>query len=239
MLDTIINLLTNPIILLIILTPIMLLIGIVLGNYLSQPRKNLVMKLDPESHRGVQLEVNSEDTVNVYCKSVGDMPNQKFIKRLNPYNVMRKGWMKIQNFAIWFGRYGTAYVHQFDNKPVELTFQKAVHNVFGEKYYKQIPKDIKSRIEDGSIGVTIEFPNDPLTPVDAEGKELPSISEDDIKRDKDDKAMANLWDSYDKEKKRSALNMIAFIGCGIAIGVVLSLLFRWGAPVVIENVVPT
>lgn len=239
MLDNILNFLLNPWILLMIISPLLFLFGIIGGNLLSQPRKNRVLKVSPESHRGVELEIKSEDAINVYCPPVGNMPPQRFIKRLSAFNIIRKGWLRLQNYALWIGRYGTAYVHKFDNEPVELSFKEAVYNVLGEKYYKQIPDPEKNHIEDGSIGVMIDFPKLPLTPTDKDGKALPSISEDDLKRDSDERAMANLWDTFDKERKRSYLNMIAFIGTGIGIGVVLSLLFKWGSPVVIPPVIPS
>ena len=64
---------------------------------------------------------------------------------------MKKGWFKLQSYALWIGRYGTAYVHKFDNKDVDLSFKEAIYNVFGEKYYKQIPEDIKNHIVDNPL----------------------------------------------------------------------------------------
>jgi len=218
---------------LIIIPPILLVLGLILGNLSSQPRKNRVLKISPEAHRGVELEVKEEDAVNIYCNPVGKMPPQRFIKRLQPFNILRKGWLKLQNYALWMGRYGTAYVHQFDSNSVKVSFRQAVFNVFGEKYYKQIPQTIKNNIESGSVGVIVEFPNNPLTPKGKDGSPLRSISEDDLNRDNDERAMRNLWESVDKERKRSVLNLIAFLGCGIGVGIILSLVFKWGSPVVV------
>lgn len=232
------NIFTNPWFLLMIVAPIMLVFGLIGGNILSQPRKNRVLKVDPQSHRGVELEINSEDTINVYCNPVGKMPPQKFIKYLEPFNVIRKGWLKIQNYALWFGRFGTAYVHKFNNEPVKLSFKKAVYTVFGKRYYKQIPANIKQRIESGSIGVTIEFPKGPLTPKSKGKKALPSVSESDIRRDDDQRAMSNLWDTFDKEKKKSVINILMAIGTGVAIGIAICLLMKWGGPIIIQSPPP-
>lgn len=229
----------NPWILLMITAPIMLFFGLIGGNLLSQPRKNRVIKISPENHRGVELEIKSEDAINVYCDPVGKMPPQRFIKRLSAFNIIRKGWLKLQNYAVWFGRYGTAYVHRFDNRPVDLSFKEAVFNVFTKKYYEQIPQDVKNKIEDGQIGVMVEFPDDPLTPMNLEtGEPFPSISEDDINRDNDKKAMSNIWDTLEQERRKNYLNMAMYIGTGFAIGLVVSLLFKWGSPIVYQTPPP-
>lgn len=238
MLDFVIGLFTNPLILLLILSPILLFLGIIIGNYVSQPRKNIVMKVSPESHRGVQLDIKDEDAVNVYCDPVGKIPPQRFIKRLSPFNIVRKGWLRLQNFSVWFGRYGTAYVHEFSDESVKVSLINTINNLFGKKYFKQIPKEVMRRIEDSKLGVMIEFPKNPLTPKGEDGKPLRSISEDDLNRDNDERAMRNLWEEYDKEKKRSALNVLMAIGTGVAVGIGISLIMKWGAPIVIENVVP-
>jgi len=229
------NVLANPWILITIISPVVLFLGLFLGNWLSQPRKNVVLKLDPQSHRGVSLQVREEDAVTVYCDRVGKMPPQKFIKRLNPYNILQKGWLKLSNFAMWFGRYGTAYVHEFKDELVNLEFADVVHHMFGEKYYKQIPDDVKKQIENAEVGVLVEFPINPLTPKDQKGKLLPSISEDDIRRDDDEKAMKNLTASIEKETRRDMLNILAVFGAGIGAGIVVSLVMKWGAPVEVVN----
>ena len=231
------NFLMNPWILLLILAPVMLLVGILAGNFSSQPRKNRVIKLAPESHIGIELEVKSEDAVNIYCDPVGKTPPQRFIKILNPYNIAKKGFLKIYNYALWFGRYGTAYVHKFGDEDVHITLKQAISNVFGEKYFKQIPEAVMTVIEKGKLGVVVQFPKDPLTPTDDKGEPLRSISEDDLNRDADSKAMGNLWNEYEKEKKGQMMNTIMVLGTGIAIGFVIMLITKWGSPVVIPPVV--
>lgn len=238
MLDFVIGMFTNPLILMMILSPLLLFLGIIVGNYISQPRKNQVLKVDPNSHRGVQLDIKDEDSVNVYCDPVGKIPPQRFIKRLSPFNIVKKGWLRLQNFSVWFGRYGTAYVHKFDDESIKVSLINTISNLFGEKYFKQIPKEVINRIEESKLGVMIEFPKSPLTPTGKDGTPLRSISEDDLNRDNDERAMRNLWEEYDKEKKRGYLNVIMTLGTGIAIGIGVCLIMKWGAPVVIENVVP-
>lgn len=225
--------LNNPIILLACVVPIILFLGFILGNFFSQPRKARVLKVSPESFRGVELEVKAEDSVSVYCDSVGNIPPQKFIKRLNAYNIAKKGWFKLQNFALWFGRYGTAYVFHLGSDEEYVTLKEAVHNIFGKKLYNQIPKAQKDQIESGQLGVTISFPKEPLTPLDGKGEPLPSISESDIRRDDDARAMGNLWDEMSKEQKKSMIVQVAWMGSGIAIGIIICMLMGWGAPIVV------
>lgn len=228
------NIFSNPLILLAVTCPVVLLVGVLMGNYVSQPSKNRVLKISPESGRGIELDVKSEDATNVYCSPVGNIPPQKFVKRVNAFTIVKKGWLRLQNYALWFGRYGTAYVQEIKNASVKITLQEAIMNIFGESLYKQIPQAQKTQIEKGDVGVLVEFPKNKLTP-----KGLPSISEDDINRDNDTKAMANLWDAFNEERKRDAIQMFAFIGCGVAIGIVLALMFGWGAPTVINPVIPS
>lgn len=223
--------LSNPLVLLSLVSPLLVMLGILAGYVLSQPRKNRVLKVSPESGRGVELEVKEEDAINVYCDPVGNIPPQRFIKRLNAYSIIRKGWFKIQNYALWFGMYGTAYVTGIEPKKIAVTFKEAVYNVFGKTLYNQIPERQKKQIEDGTIGVMIEFSSKPLTPTDSKtGEQLPSISEDDINRENDERAMKNLWKTYQDEQRSSNMNMFAYVGCGVAIGIILSLIFKWGAP---------
>lgn len=220
--------LNNPLILLAIACPVILLVGILLGHIVSQPKKNRVIKVSPESGRGVELQVREEDSTNLYCDPVGSIPPQRFIKRLNAFTIIKKGWFKLQNYACWFARYGTAYVQGFSTDPIKISLKTAILNIFGEKLYKQIPLAQKTQIEKAELGVVIEFPNDPLTP---EG--LSSISEDDLNRDADERAMRNMWEGFESEKRSDKIQMLFILGSGIAIGIVLSLIFKWGTPIII------
>ena len=222
--------LQNPIVLLSIIAPVLFFFGLILGNIVSQPRKNRVLKVSPESGRGIELKVKSEDATTLYCNAVGKIPPQRFIKRLAAYTIVKKGFMKLQNYALWIGRYGTAYVQHFGKKKVKVSLRDAVYTIFGKKLYDQIPEKQLEQIEKGELGVVIEFPDDPLTP---EG--LPSISEDDINRDADQQAMKSLWSAYETEKRSSVIQTVAWMGTGIAIGIILSLFFEWGAPTIITG----
>lgn len=232
----ILDILANPLVLFAIAVPVFLFVGILVGTWLSQPRKNRVLKVSPESGMGVEYEVASEDSVNAYCDPVGDTPPQRFIKRHQALNILRKGFFKLTNYALWFGRYGTAYTYMVKGKEtVEVTLRDAIHNIFGKELYDKIPNDektgyVKDQIEKSSVGVTVKFPNEPLTPED-----LPSISEDDISRDNDERAMQNLWNEYKSTTSGDVFKIIFILGTGIGIGIVLALIFGWGAPVIISG----
>jgi hypothetical protein len=235
----------NPFFLLFISIPITILLGILVGTWLSQPRKARVLKISPESGRGEELEIESEDTINAYCDPVGNSPPQRFIKRHQALNVMRKGFLKLQTYALWFARQGTAYTLSFEDKdvkrenPIKVSLRDAVFNLFGKDLYEKIPNEpktgyVKDRIENSEVSVFIEFPKAPLTP---EG--LPSISSDDVRRGAIDSFIGRLVNGVDRlGRGRTAgewIKIIFILGTGIAIGIVLCLVFGWGGKTVIQE----
>lgn len=229
----------NPLILLAIVSPLLLFLGILVGNALSQPRKNRVLKLSPETGRGVELEVNEEDELNIRCDPVGNIPPQRFIKLHDAFNIVKKGWFKIQNYALWFAYYGSAYVRKLEGEDVDITLETAIFNIFGKTLYDQIPREQKDQIEASEIGITVSFPNKPLTPLDPKTKEsLPSISSDDLRRGDVDQfigALARGINSLSKTASGDWTKISFILGTGIAIGIVLSLIFKWGAPVIVPS----
>lgn len=234
----ILEILLNPLFLLLISIPIMILLGILIGSWLSQPRKARVLKISPESGRGEELEIESDDTINAYCNSIGNQPPQRFIKRFEAVNVMRKGFLKIQTYALWFARQGTAYTLKFGagktktKNPVKVSLRDAIFNIFGKDLYNKIPNEpktgyVKDKIERSEVSVFIEFPDAPLTPAG-----LPSVSSDDVRRSAIDSFIGRLVHGVDKlGTTRTAgewVKIIFILGSGIAIGIVLSLVFGWG-----------
>ena len=221
----------NPLILLLISLPAFLLVGILLGTYLSQPRRNRVLKIAPESGRGVELEVKEEDAVNAYCDPVGNIPPQRFIKRLQAISVVRKGFLRLSNYALWFGRYGTAYTFRFGSDPIKISLKEAVMNIFGKELYDKIPETQKAQIEKNEVGVVVEFPNDPLTPAN-----LPSLSEDDIARSTDDAALTILWKSLRSNLAKTQWMQVIFIlGTGIGIGLLVGWFLKISPPIIVAG----
>jgi hypothetical protein len=254
----ILEFLLQPFVLLLISIPMTILVGIIIGTWLSQPRKPRVIQIAPESGRGREYDVESEDNVNAYCHSIENEPPQRFIKRYQALNILRKGWFKLSNYALWFARQGTAYTYKIDEskQEVKITLREAILNLFGPDLFERIPNDektgfIKDRIEKSSVGVTIEFPAGlPLTPKnpiydptvtdanDPRSQEyLPSISSDDIRRNDFDTFINAIVRGVQRLIKGTAsgewVKIIFIMGTGIGIGIVLSLIFHWGAPVVV------
>lgn len=240
--EEILNIIANPLVLFLIAVPTFTLLGILVGTWLSQPRKERVLQIIPETGRGVELEVESQDTVNAYCNPVGNTPPQRFIKRQQALNILRKGIFKLTTYALWFGRQGTAYTYKFgeSKEEIKVTLKEAILNLFGKDLYERIPNDektgyIKDHIEQSTVGVTIEFPNDPITP-----ENLPSISSDDLRRNDIDTfvgAIVRGVKSMGKTGGGDWVKIIFILGSGVAIGIVLSLIFKWGAPIVVSPTV--
>ena len=215
-----------------------------MGVWLTQPRKNRVLKIEPESGRGVDLEVESEDTVNAYCKPVAHTPPQRFIKRHKALNVIRKGPFKLQNYALWLARYGTAYTKMVEGKKeVKVSFRDAVKNVFGKELYDRIPNNektgfIKDQIENNEIGVTVELSaTEALTP---EG--LKSLSSDDVRRGDIDTFISQIARGIRAAYKTATgeyTKIIFILGTGIAIGIVLCQIFGWGPTKYVEKTTET
>jgi preprotein translocase subunit Sss1 len=239
----ILTFLANPLVLILLALPTLIFIGIWIGVWLSQPRKNRVYKIDPTNSTGIEYEVESQDTVNAYCKSVGNTPPQRFITMQNPINFIRNGVFRLQNFSAWFARIGTAYTQDFNpetkelkNDPVTVPLRVAIENLFGKDLYDKIPNDektgyIKDKIEKSEIGVMIKFPEKPLTP-----NNMSSISPDDIRRHDVDnliKAVVQGVKMLTAKASGEYLKIIFILGTGIAIGVIGSIIFHLGWPTVV------
>ena len=236
--------LANPLVLLLIAFPILLLVGIYVGVWLTHPRKNRVLQIDPASGRGIDFEVDKEDTINAYCKPVGNTPPQRFIKLQKALNIIRKGPFKIQNYALWIASHGTAYTTKAESENVKVPLRDAIHNILGEDLYNRIPNDekygrVRDKIENSEVSVTIEFPISSLTPKDASGQSLPSISSDDYQSNRMETFLNTYAHGVQTMAKKigsgDMLKIIFILGTGIAIGIVLSLIFGWGGKTVVRE----
>lgn len=213
--------------------------GVLLGHGLSQPRKNRVLQIAPESGRGRELEVKESDATNLRCDPVGNIPPQRFIKTYEAINIVKKGWFKLQNYALWLVREGTAYVTGLGKTPdEEVTLDSAFKTILNKEHYSQLPDYAVKKIKSGKLGVTIKFPSNPLTPKGTDGEDLPSISSDDLRRGDVDHFVSALASGVAKLSKTGAGDwprIIFIMGTGIGIGIVLSLIFGWGAPTIING----
>jgi hypothetical protein len=209
-----------------------LLTGTILGVYFAQPRHDVALLINPTSGRGREIKIMKQDAVNAFGEGLGNSPPQHFIKIHDAYNIARKGFLKLQHYALWLAREGTAYVYNFEGSKEEISFSKAVKHFLGDLYEK-LPQDIKAKIEENKIAVTVEFPSGPLTPVNPyydpkqpEGPEnqkfLKSVSNDDLERNNDERAMRIYWEEAVKEEKKSYFNLL--IAC-LAGGGIFSVIY--------------
>ena len=239
LLEDILNFIANPLVLLLMSMPVFIFVGIFLGVWLTHPRKNRIIRIDPESGRGIEYEIEHEDTVNALCKPVGNTPPQRFIKLHKALNVIRKGPFKLQNYSLYLARLGTAYTQmvQEEGKKIVVPLRDAIRNILGDKLYERIP-NVKpdyafDKIEKSEVGVTIELPaTEALT-----AKGLKSLSSDDLRRSDIDTfigAIARGVRSQFKAPTGEYIKIIFILGSGIAIGIVLSLVFGWGGTHYVE-----
>ena len=56
----ILEVLANPIILIVLASSVMAIVGLMLGVYVSQPRKDQVIQFSPETGRGIQYDVRNK-----------------------------------------------------------------------------------------------------------------------------------------------------------------------------------
>jgi len=172
--------------------------------------------------------VKEEDAMNLRCDPVGPTPPQRFIKRQPALNIITKGFLKLKNYALWLGRVGTAYTYTIQSKPVEVTLKDAILNIFGKKDYDMIPEHHRNTIEKNEVGVTVKFPDVSLTP-----DKMPSLSSDDLRRGDIDHFIDSLARGVSKLAKAGRgidIKDIFIVGTGIAIGIVLAIVFGWGTP---------
>lgn len=175
------------------MVPIIGVIFYLVGIYQSQPRRTHVNQFSPESGIGKEYEVNHEDAIYMECDPMGEEFPQRFIKTGQPYNMMRKTAFKLQNFAMWLGRIGTAYTYNLENPKVDISLEETVITLFSRQTYDKLSNEIKKKVHDAKIGVTVRFPQVSLTPEnpnfdatqpisDKNPKYMPLVNSDDVRR---------------------------------------------------------
>lgn len=227
----ILEVILNPFILMMISGALCLIVGLFLGVYQSQPRRNMVIQISPDTGRGLEFSVKEEDTVNLNCSPVGSIPPQRFIKLLDAYNIVRKGFLKLQNYALWCGMTGTAYTYPFDTPNVKTSLEKTMKNIMGEEDYKKTPLALQKKIAEAKIGVTVEFPKGYSTPINPiydatisdpkdprSQKFLPAKSSDDLRRGDVDRLIniiaRRLNELGKKTGGESVIKVLVYLGCG-------------------------
>lgn len=234
----------NPWILLIILVPIVAFIFLIAGIYFSQPRKTSVAQFSPESGIGKEYEVSHEDAIYMECAPIGEEFPQRFIKTGRAYNMIKKTAFKLQNYALWLGRLGTAYTYDLPKTEEEkepISFENAIITVFSRTHYDKLSAELKKRIAEAKIGVTVNFPRVPLAPenpnfdsskpISAENpKSMPLVSSDDVRRGAFDKFINALASGINKlASKGQGINVVMILlGIGTGTGLACLLLLAFG-----------
>jgi len=231
---SILSIFLNPFFLLAMMIPVVGFLFLYIGVYISQPRKNRIIQIAPETGRGRDYEVAKEDAVNLYCNPLGESPPQRFIKLYDAFNIVRKGPFKLQHFGLWVGRIGTAYTYTFGNETVKVKLEQTMKTILGEDKYKLFSDETKAQIESASIGVTIEFPKAELTP-----KGLPSLSSDDIRRHDIDHFISSLAQGIANLLKGrgrgNIVQVIMCVGTGIGIGFIIAFFLKVGGTTVVQQ----
>ena len=233
----ILEVLANPIVLIVLASSVMAIVGLMLGVYVSQPRKDQVIQFSPETGRGIQYDVQEQDEIRVRCKAVMNTPPQRFMKKplQNAYNIVRKGVLfgKLQNYALWLGRVGTAYTFPMSNPKEATTLEHTLQTLLEPENYDKLSPIYKKRIEEAEIGVIVEFPQVPLTPPGLK----PLNSDDTRKQSLEEliKALVQGVHNIASGGKGSILQTIFILGTGVGIGFVLAFFLKVGGTTVVQQ----
>lgn len=199
-------------------------LGFALGIYLSRPKKNQVFKVLPDDRLGHDLEIIEETAVSLVCKPHKNMPPQRFLRYRAGFTVMQEArFGRLRKITRYMGRIGTAYSQRMEaGKLTNISLVDVLKTLWGNEVYAKMTDALKKPIEEGLIAVTVQLEEDPLTP-----KNLPVISEENIKQEEDRQAARTLWEGRKDSMKSLTMQMIFPIGLGVAIGIVAALFLGW------------
>ncbi len=142
------DILFSPLVIIAMMVPIMIILGIFIGSYLSSTHKDVVQSIQPETGRGTQYEAKEQDSKNIYCNPMGKEPTKHFIKTGSAINMAMKGFLgRIKHVAVWNGRFGTAYTYPIGEYSETLSLEEAVTRLLGEADYSKIPVEQQNKIE--------------------------------------------------------------------------------------------
>lgn len=142
-----------------------ILLGLVLGVKFSQPKKNQVLKCDPQNKTGEEYEVDREYSMTVECKPLRkDGVVNRFIKYMPAYNVLIKGGLlgRIVKVTKYLGKVGTAYTQELegDRKATTEDETNIIHKFLIDKFTtKESPKKHLDYITESSIELSDRIKN--------------------------------------------------------------------------------
>lgn len=209
-----------------------------MGTMMGRPRKNQVLKILKNENRGYLFDIKEESAFSVRCNGIETLPDQRFYKNFPSILVTQKGFLgKLTRVNRYIARDGTAYTQRVrrGGKIERVPLIDTVSTILGEEVMKGLAKPLYEKLEQAQIGVTIGLEDDLLTPnnpshnpKDSTSQEfLPSISEEDIKREEDQEAAKTLWQERQKAMRGAMIEKVAWLGFGVGIGVIASIVLGW------------
>lgn len=207
---------------------IFLIVGILLGVFLRPWAGNQVIKFIPEDHRFVDLDIDEETSISVYCKKKKGMPPHRFLKKSPGYTGIVGRFLK-KPVTRYLGVEGTAYTWKIDAGSWHRVgnLDEAVRTIWGEKFWNEVPEPMREKLEESRITVTVGLDKAPLTPPGHR-----SISEEDIKSEEDRKAAETFWQERQRAQRGMYINMLlaGMAGFGVCAVLVLLGLLKLPAP---------
>lgn len=218
MLDLFVGYFSNP--LSWVFLAIFFIVGILAGVFLRPWMGNQVQKFIPEDHRFIDLEIDEETSISVYCKKKKGMPIQRFLKLSSGFTGIVGRFLR-KPITRYLGMEGTAYTWKIDNGSWHNAgnLADAVKTVWGETFWASVPETQKEKLEESRILVTVGLDKAPLTPP---GHRV--ISEEDIKSEEDRKAAETFWQERQRAQRGFYINMILAAAAGFGVCAVLVLL---------------
>jgi len=211
-----------------ILFGVFILVGILLGIFLRPMMGNRVLKIDPDTHRFIELDIAEESALSIDCVEKKGMPPQKFLK-FHPGFTGTMGKFLKRSVTLFLGRTGTAYTWRLEaGKWIAAgSLANAVKTLWGAAFYESVPDRQKDLLEKSKIEVTIGIAEDPITPGD-----MRPVTEEDIHKEEDRAASRTFWKERFAKDKSLYINIILAAGSGFAVCAILFLIgiFRIPSP---------
>lgn len=221
----------DPSLLVLMLIPVFVAIGIILGVYLSIPRKHQVDKYLPNDNRAYEFNVKKETRFGLFCDAVANLPPQAFFKLFPSTLIYRKGLIGgFRPIVRYIAREGIAFTQGvIDN--VDFT-NKKLHEIVSVLWgddYEKTPERLRKKLEESKIDVTIRIGD----PVDIKLKDKKTgieytISEDEVYKERVQRAMEGVEQGKNKASAIPRLNYILAVGCGIGLGLLVAAFFKIG-----------
>ena len=206
---------------------IFLLAGIITGLLFKPKAKNRVIKLLPRDKRFLEFNIEEESAVGILCEPKKGYPLHRFIKLLPGYTGIVGRFLK-KAVTLYFGKEGTAYTWRLKNKIEEKigSLADALRIVWGQEDYDIIPEELRRKIEESKINVTVNL-DDTALAQDSEGKDLPVRREEDIKTEEDRVAAQTYWEGKAIATRKQWLEYLFIVGFGFGVALVASKLLGW------------